>query len=56
MRYLLAALIAGAVWYLYKPIEHPKFIAVQTCWQPFYPKPGMGHFVLYSELDRYENI
>jgi hypothetical protein len=56
MRYLLAALIIGAVWYLYKPTEHPKFNAAQICWQPYLPHPNTGHYVLCSELDRYEYI
>lgn len=56
MRFLLAEIIVGLVVYFYKPVEHPKFVSAQYCWQPFYPKPGFGHYVMCSELDRYENI
>lgn len=56
MRLTLAAFIIGAVWYLYKPVEHPKFVAAQICWQPDLSNPGYGQYVLCSDLDRYENI
>jgi len=56
MRLLLAAAIIGLIAYFYKPVEHPKFVSAQYCWQPFLSKPGFGQYVMCSELDRYEYI
>jgi len=56
MRLLLAAAIIGLIAYFYKPVEHPKFVSAQYCWQPLLSEPGFGQYVMCSELDRYEYI